>query len=107
MSSSARNSFVASPDTGLSSGAGINFYFAHNDSGLYGWYPEASPLEGLNAEEANRRGWELGFEYLRDDPTHLIQDIGYGTVELFGTPEYALFWSTRGLEPGGDPLDPA
>lgn len=101
-----RNSLIASPDTGLSAGAGINFYFAHNDSGLYGWYPEGSPLEGLNTEEANRRGWELGFEYLREDPAHLIRDIGWGTVELLKTPEYALFWSTRGLSPGGDPLDP-
>lgn len=101
-----RNSFIASPDTGLSAGAGINFYFAHNDSGVYGWYPEGSPLEGLNTEEANRRGWELGFEYLREDPTHLVRDIGWGTRELLKTPEYALFWSTRGLAPGGDPLDP-
>ncbi len=102
-----RNSFLASPDTGLSAGAGINFYFAHNDSGLYGWYPEGSPLEGHNTEEANRLGWELGFAYLREDPAHLLRDVGYGTVELLKTPEYALFWSTRGLEPGGDALDPA
>ena len=101
-----RNSFLASPDTGLSAGAGINFYFAHNDSGLYGWYPEGSPLEGHNTEEANRLGWELGFTYLREDPAHLLRDVGYGTVELLKTPEYALFWSTRALEPGGDPLDP-
>ncbi len=101
-----RNSFLASPDTGLSAGAGINFYFAHNDSGLYGWYPEGSPLEGHNTEEANRLGWELGFAYLREDPAHLLRDVGYGTVELLKTPEYALFWSTRGLEAGGDALDP-
>jgi 4-amino-4-deoxy-L-arabinose transferase-like glycosyltransferase len=102
-----RNSFLASPDTGLSAGAGINFYFAHNDSGLYGWYPEGSPLEGHNTEEANRLGWELGFAYLREDPAHLLRDVGYGTVELLKKPEYALFWSTRGLEAGGDALDPA
>jgi len=63
-------------------------------------------LDGLNTEEANRLGWELGFAYLREDPVHLIRDVGYGTVELLGTPRYALFWSTRGLEAGGDPLDP-
>lgn len=101
-----RNANLASPDTGLSSGAGINFYFAHNDSGLYGWYPEGSPLEGLSTEEANRLGWELGLRYLRENPVRLINDIGYGTVELLRTPEYALFWSTRGLQDGADPLDP-
>ena len=101
-----RNAIVASPDTGLSAGAGINFYFAHNDSGLYGWYPEGSPLEGLPPEEANRLGWELGFEYLRENPLRLVADVGYGTVELLRTPEYALYWSTRGLAEGGDPLDP-
>ena len=102
-----RNSIIASPDTGLSAGAGINFYFAHNDSGLYGWYPEGSPLEGLPPEEANRLGWELGLDYLRQNPLRLVADVGYGTVELFRTPEYALYWSTRGLADGGDPLDPA
>jgi 4-amino-4-deoxy-L-arabinose transferase-like glycosyltransferase len=102
-----RNSLIASPDTGLSAGAGINFYFSHNDSGIYGWYPEGSPLDGLNTEEANRLGWELGFAYLRENPTHLIRDVGYGTGQLLTTPDYALFWSTRGLEQGGDPLDPA
>jgi hypothetical protein len=38
---------------------------------------------------------------------HLIRDVGYGTGQLLTTPDYALFWSTRGLEQGGDPLDPA
>lgn len=101
-----RNAALSSPDTGLSSGAGINFYFAHNDSGLYGWYPEGSPLEGLSTEEANRLGWRLGLTHIRDHPMGLLGDIGFGTSELLRTPEYALFWSTRGIEPGGDPLDP-
>ena len=102
-----RNATIGSADTGLSSGAGINFYFAHNDSGIYGWYPEGSPLEGLDAEQANRRGWELGIAYLKEHPADFISDIGFGTVELLKTPRYALFWSTRGLTPGEDPLDPA
>lgn len=101
-----RNAVIASPDTGLSTGAGINFYFAHNDSDVYGWYPSGSPLDGLSSEEANRLGWELGLAYLRENPARLIRDIGFGTKELFGTPEYALYWSTRGLAPGGDPVDP-
>ncbi len=101
-----RNSLIASPETGLSDGAGINFYFAHNDSGTYGWYPEGSPLEGLGTEEANRLGWELGFAYLRENPVRLVADVAYGTTELLRTPDYAFYWSTRGLVPGGDPLDP-
>jgi len=63
-----RNSAIARPETGLSDGAGINFYFAHNDSGTYGWYPEGSPFEGLDSDEANRLGWELGLAYLRENP---------------------------------------
>ena len=101
-----RNLLITAPDPGLSESAGINFYFAHNDSGIYGWHMEGSPLEGLNPETANRLGWELGFSYLRENPANLLWDIGYGTVELIKTPDYALFWSTRGLEPGGDPIEP-
>ncbi|MEZ5176167.1 MAG: glycosyltransferase family 39 protein [Acidimicrobiia bacterium] len=101
-----RNALVAAPDAGLSTGAGINFYFAHNDSGTYGWYPEGSPLDGLGAEEANRLGWELGLRYLREHPLSLVDDIGYGTVQLVRTPDYALFWSTQQVTPGGDPLNP-
>jgi len=97
-----RNSLVVAPDAGLSSSAGVNFYFAHNDSGFYGPY-EGGPLDELDAAEASRLGWRLGFEYLAENPLRLVQDIHTGTARLFGAPDYAVFWSTREAAFRGDP----
>lgn len=101
-----RNSTVTDPSTGLSTGAGINFYFAHNDSGTYGWYPQGTPFDGLPNDEASDLGWRLAFEYLAENPLRLFGDSLFGTYQLFRTPEYALFWSTHHV-PEGDPNDPA
>lgn len=97
-----RNAVVASPDTGLSSGSGINFYFAHNGSGNYGWHAE-NPFVGMSAEEANREGWRLGFGYLREHPFSILHDVRYGTRQLFAIPDFALFYSTRDVRFPGDP----
>jgi hypothetical protein len=94
-----RNAVVASPDAGLSSGSGINFYFAHNDSGYYGWY-EDNPFRDMSHEEANREGWRLGLEYLREHPRRLLRDVRLGTYQLFAIPDFALFFSTRDVRPG-------
>lgn len=79
---------------GLSSTSGINFYNAHNDTGFYG-VARPSALAGLDAEAASDLGWELGLEYLRDDPLSLIRNLRPGTIEYFRDPNYALVFSTR------------
>ena len=98
-----RNAVVVTGDTGLSASAGVNFYFAHNDSGFYGAYTEGSPLQGLSAVDASREGWRLAFEYLRENPLRLVKDTRRATQELFGDPDYALFLSTRDIRFRGDP----
>ena len=74
-----RNAVVVAGDTGLSASAGVNFYFAHNDSGFYGAYTEGSPLQGLSAVDASREGWRLAFEYLRENPLRLVKDTRRAT----------------------------
>lgn len=98
-----RNAVVVTGETGLSASAGVNFYFAHNDSGFYGAYTEGSPLQGLSAVDASREGWRLAFEYLRENPLRLVKDTRRATQELFGDPDYALFLSTRDIRFRGDP----
>jgi hypothetical protein len=98
-----RNATVIAPDAGLSASAGVNFYFAHNSSGIYGYFPEGSPLDGLPAAEASRLGWSLAFAYLQENPLRLFSDVRVGIRELFKPPDYALFWSTQQVEYRGDP----
>ena len=98
-----RNAVVVTGETGLSASAGVNFYFAHNDSGFYGAYTEGSPLQGLSAVDASREGWRLAFEYLRENPLRLVKDTRRATQELFSDPDYALFLSTRDIRFRGDP----
>jgi len=96
-----RNALVVAPDAGLSSSAGMNFYFAHNDSRNYGPY-EPNPLQGLSADEASRRGWRLAFEYLAENPLRLVADVRTGVTRFFTFDDYPLFWSTRAIEHRGD-----
>lgn len=98
---SLRNSLVVAPDAGLSSSAGMNFYFAHNGSGNYGPY-EPNPLSGLPAADASRRGWSLAFDYLGENPLRLFKDVRIGVTRFFGFDDYPLFWSTRDIDHRGD-----
>lgn len=90
-----RNAVVVDPSVGLSTSSGLNFYFAHNDSGNYGDFIEGNPLYGLPNEEASALGWELGLRHIRENPLSLFSDTWTGTTRLFGAPDYAIFWSTQ------------
>ncbi|MEZ5175702.1 MAG: glycosyltransferase family 39 protein [Acidimicrobiia bacterium] len=98
-----RNAIVVDPNAGLSSSAGLNFYFAHNDSGNYGDFIEGNPLYGLPPEEASRLGWELGFKHIREHPLNLVKDVWKGTLHLFASPDYSVFWATQQPAYRGDP----
>lgn len=102
-----RNASVEDVGSGLSTGAGINFYFAHNDTGIYGWYPEGQPFEGLSNREANRLGWQLAWEYLGENPLRIFENVPFGTLQLLANPEYALYWSTHYVAGDGDRNDPS
>lgn len=103
-----RNAVVVDPDSGLSASSGLNFYFAHNDTGHYGdfsheYWTEENPLYGLSPPEASRLGWQLGFEHIRSHPLHLVKDVWKGTQLLFDAPDYAVFWATQEVTFRGDP----
>lgn len=89
-----RNQLQVGP-VGLSSVGGVNFYFAHRDNG-YGYVPyQKTELAGLDEVEMSRRGYELGIENLRDDPTRILGDIVEGTQRLYEPPGYATRFSSR------------
>jgi hypothetical protein len=97
-----RNELAVGSGVGLSTTGGVNFYVAHAMDGPgYGWTGyEASPPEeqlGEDVDEpaASRRGYELGFEALRDDPGRLISTTARGTTELYSYPGYSWYFSTR------------
>jgi hypothetical protein len=79
----------------------MNFYFAHNPN-QYGWHEDV-PWPREDDVTANRVGWELGFEHLRDEPLSVLESTRDGTFALYGSPEYALFWSSQVPNPGGHP----
>lgn len=95
-----RNSVVVEPGVYLSTVGGMNFYFGHNPD-HYGWTRDTPwPVEDDLA--ANRLGWELGLEYVRERPLSLLESVRDGTFGLFGSPDYAYIWATQ--EAGEDPV---
>lgn len=98
-----RNAVVVGPEAGLSASAGLNFYFAHNDSGNYGDYTEGNPLVGLPSEQQSALGWKLGWQHIKAHPLNLVKDIRIGTLRLFGAPDYAVIWATSKGDFYGDP----
>jgi 4-amino-4-deoxy-L-arabinose transferase-like glycosyltransferase len=81
-----RNRVVMGPGIGLSTVAGVNFYFGHNST-QYGFYDfSETPLAGLDEVEQHRRGYDLGLAYLSADPLRLLDDITAGTPLLLWQP---------------------
>lgn len=81
-----RNRLVMGPGIGLSTVAGVNFYFGHNST-QYGFYEfSETPLAGLDEVEQHRRGYDLGLAYLSMEPSRLLDDIAAGTPLLLWYP---------------------
>jgi hypothetical protein len=79
------------PGVGLSTVAGVNFYFAHNST-QYGYYEfSETPLAGLDEIEQHKRGFELGLAYLSESPLRIVGDVAAGIPRLLWRPDtYAL-----------------
>jgi hypothetical protein len=88
-----RNLDTFGPGIGLTVTAGQNFYFAHNPTG-YGYVEHTEELEGLDHVQKAKRGWKLGFEYVRSDPSHLLRNLRVGTWQLYAALPSGLHWST-------------
>lgn len=81
-----RNRVVMGPGVGLSSVAGVNFYFAHNST-QYGYYEFSdTPLAGLDEVGQHRRGFDLGLAYLSASPLRIVNDVAAGTPRLLWYP---------------------
>ena len=96
-----RNLNTMGRGAGLSSGTGINFYFAHNPV-AYGYHVEPNtPLDDPDEMVRNRAGFEEAMKYIRQDPASLWRTAALGTIGLYSRPDYSLVWSTcledRGL----------
>ena len=89
----ARNAALIDPGVGLSTTAGINFYFAHNPDS-YGRWPDGSQLRELDPVEANLAGFAAGFDYIQERPGHLLSNLSMAIKQLSEASGYAVTWST-------------
>jgi 4-amino-4-deoxy-L-arabinose transferase-like glycosyltransferase len=95
----ARNMVVVGTGPALGTVGGMNFYFAHNPD-TYGWTTDV-PWTGGDDLEANRVGWELGLEYVRENPLSLVDSTLKGLRKQFSTFEGAVDWGAqRSVGPG-------
>jgi 4-amino-4-deoxy-L-arabinose transferase-like glycosyltransferase len=97
-----RNLRVLGPGAGLSTNSGLIFYYAHNEEKYGRPNRRGTPLEGLSDVEAQRRGFELGMAYLREDPTRLLRDVATGTRRLFWPNDYAVDANVRSTKTTGE-----
>jgi 4-amino-4-deoxy-L-arabinose transferase-like glycosyltransferase len=95
-----RNAVVAGTPAIVCFGGGLNFWFGHNDGEL--GYREVSrtPMAGLeNVADVDRRGWELGFEYLARHPLGFFSRGARKVGALFAPPTPALHANSAILVP--------
>lgn len=86
-----RNRAVLGPGAGLSTSAGINFYYAHNPT-QYGHHEIAEgPMAEAGEVERQRIGFHLAWDYLSVLPYRMFKDVVVGTRLLLWQPgNYAL-----------------
>jgi hypothetical protein len=99
-----RNRVMVGPGAGLSTISGKSFYFAHNST-MYGYHSlEGTRMAGLTELERHKRGYEIGFEYIRHATAkQLVADVVKATGFLYAANgDYGQFWSTRATGPNPD-----
>ncbi len=94
-----RNELVVGRGAGLSTTGGFNFYLAHREDGYRYVEPEKTPLAGLDELELNRRGYALAMDIIRSNPFGVVRSSLRSSYELYRTPTYAAFYSTRRQTP--------
>ena len=101
-----RNTLVFGPSgLGLSTIAGVNFYYAYSPNG-YGYIPrEELPFGHLPEAQQSREGFREGFAEIRRNPGKIITVTLTGARRLYATPDYPVYWSTR-AEPTPDNPEP-
>jgi 4-amino-4-deoxy-L-arabinose transferase-like glycosyltransferase len=86
-----RNAVVAGSLQPVSYGGGVNFYFGHNPEHV-GFRPlRETPLRDLRRPpEVDARGYALGIEHIRSDPSAAVRRTGTKLRRFFGSPYWAL-----------------
>lgn len=87
-----RNYFAVGPGVGLSSAAGLNFYFAHNNY-QYGCHSlRKTPLRGLDEVERAREATRLALGHLQMNGLRgIVNRIRFGTKRLLWDPATYAF----------------
>lgn len=100
-----RNVYYFGPGVGLSATAGVNLYFAHNPD-QYGWWPDEPGISRGSMLQAGREGTAYALRYVREAPSHLLENAVKGSRELTRAANYGVHWSTirdMGSEESGAP----
>ena len=89
-----RNYWVIGPGAGLSTSGGVMFYYAHHDRQQEWESLQSQVFEGLDAIERSRRGYQLGFEYIRQAGLkENAVGVAISTAKLYAPHGYPVLWS--------------
>lgn len=90
-----RNAKVFGPGAGLSTTAGLNFYYGHNPI-KYGYFPLPKEIfGGLDEVQSQQLAYQLGLEHIKENPASILNSIFWGTIKLYEPSTYGINWSTR------------
>jgi hypothetical protein len=85
----------------------LNFYFGHNREGMGYRDLATTPMAQLSTQtEIDRMGYQLGLDYIAEQPFGLITRAGQKVAALFGPPGYAPHGNSAILLPDGWRTDP-
>jgi len=98
-----RNWIVIGPGSGLSTSGGPMFYYGHHERQNDWKTLEREAFAGLNEIDRSRRGYELGFNYLRQAGLSSITiDTVITTLRLYVPNDYAFLWNLYLPRPSPD-----
>jgi hypothetical protein len=88
-----RNMLIFRCWVGLSTTVGVTFYFSHNPNS-HGFHSLAgTDFYKMSEVDAQKSGFKMGWDYLKEKPSRLLRDIERGTITLYAPSLYALYWS--------------
>lgn len=93
----ARNCVVFSGEfCGLASNGGVVFYQANNPLATGLWTPTgAVSLKHLPEQEQSKRGFELGKQWILENPVGAAKLAAYKLVFLLGTDDHGAYWAVK------------
>jgi 4-amino-4-deoxy-L-arabinose transferase-like glycosyltransferase len=68
---------------GLTTIAGLNFYYGHNPQRYGSFRLQGYPFDDLDEVALQKVAYQYAMYYLREDPTRLLSDVRKGTTRLY------------------------